>query len=363
MKVTFNLRQDVYWQNGDPVTAEDVMMNWDMLREWKPGRYSSTWENLIYTEVESPYTVSAYINKTSLYSLYDFAGTGLFFPKRILQEYEARLHDTADPWYHNPRLFTPSTQDYTAFFTHTTIPKDPNPVDPLVSTKYELLDISSNIGHNPSGAFAEPANMVEQYKCIIGCNPYIFDYWHSAENIAHSIKFPEFWWDCPVEQNFLAPTRVDPNTPFEFYLEVQSLGAKAGGELVPVTLAYINVTRDGVVNFTIPGPIVIPPFGTVIFGPFTTSFPKGLHYLDCLCVEGDPTPLPGSFYEHYIVITIKEDTNYDYVVDFRDIGAAARAFGSYPGQPRWNSRLDIIHDFFEDFRDIGAIARKFGWGT
>jgi len=384
MKVTFNLRHDVYWQNGDPLTADDVMMNWDMLREWKPGRYSTMWENLIYTEIEEPYTVSAYVNQTSLTTLYDFAGTGLFFPKRILQELEGRLHNTTHPWYHNPQLFRPWSEDYTAFFTQKTIPVDPAKVDPLISPKYEGLNIASNIGHNPSGAFAEPANMVTQYSCVIGCNAYIFDYWHPAENIGHMVKFPEYWWDCPVEQNFIAPTRVDPGQPFTFYLEVQNLGAKAGGVFVPVTLAYINQTKNGVVERQIPGPIVIPPFGTLVIGadgivtydefrngirptPFTEVFPeKCLHYLDCLCVEeepGGPVPLTDSFYKHYIWVTIKEDLNLDCKVDMlNDIRAAAKAFGSYPSHPRWDPRADINDDFKCDMiNDIRLVAKKFGW--
>jgi parallel beta-helix repeat protein len=47
-------------------------------------------------------------------------------------------------------------------------------------------------------------------------------------------------------------------------------------------------------------------------------------------------------------------------VDMRDIGLAARAFGSSPGNPRWNPAADINYDFKVDMRDIGPIARQFG---
>jgi len=380
MKVTFYLRQDVYWQNGDPLTAEDVKMNWDMLREWKPGRYSTMWENLIYTEIPAPYVVTAYINQTSLTTLYDFAGTALFFPKRILQELEARLHDVSDPWYHNPRAFRPWEEDYTAFFQHTVIPVDPDPVDERFSPIYEGMDISGNIGHDPSGPFAEPENMVEEYKCIIGVNPYIYDYWHPAENMAHSVKYPMFWWDCPVEQNFIAPTRVEPGEDFPFWIEVSNYGAKAGGEFVPVVLDYINLTVDGEVVETIPGPITIPPFGSVIIGgdytvvnftdykagtvppPFTGNFPEGgLHYLDCVCVE-EGEPLECSYYEHYIWVTLETDLYpYDFKVDMIDLWLCAKAFGSFPVHPRWNPVCDVDHNFKVDMIDLWRIAKDFGW--
>jgi ABC-type transport system substrate-binding protein len=377
MKLTFNLRHDVYWQNGDQVTAEDVMMNWDMLREWKPGRYSTMWQNLIYTEVESPFTVAAYINQTSITSLYDFADTALFFPKRILQEYEARLHDVSDPWYHDPQAFTPWTQDYTSFFTHTKIPVDPDPVDPSFSNIYEGDDISGNIGHDPSGDYAEPAKMTEEYKCLIGCGEYIFDYWHDADNIGHMVAFPKFWWDSPVEQNFIAPTRVDPGQTFEYYEEVQNLGAKAGGEFTPVTISYINLTVDGAVVGQIEGPIVIQPFQTVVIGasgivtyeeyqhgtkpaPFNYTFPtKGLHYLDCIIVVDDPIVLTDSFYKHYIWVTFKEDINLDFQVDFKDLLSVSKAFESYPGHPRWDSRADINDNFRVDMQDLNLVYYRY----
>lgn len=381
MKVQFNLRHDVYWQNGDQVTAEDVMMNWDMLREWKPGRYSTMWENLIYTEMEDPFTVAAYVNQTSISTLYDFAGTGLFFPKRILQELEARLHNVTHPWYHNARAFMPWLEDYTAFFKHKKIPVDPAPVDPLISTKYEGDDISGNIGHNPLGDFAEPPKMVEEYTCLIGCNPYIYDYWHPMENIAHVVAFPKFWWNCPVEQNFIGPVRVDPGQPFAFYEEVQNMGAKIGGEFVEVVLDYINITKNGVVVRQIPGPIVIPPFGTIVIGeggivtyeqfrlgirpaPFIEVFPeKCLHYLDCICVEYEPEgpfPLECSSYKHYIWVTLVEDINLDCKVDLKDVYAAGKAYGSKPGTAKWDARCDVNDDFKVDLKDYYAICKKYG---
>ncbi len=51
----------------------------------------------------------------------------------------------------------------------------------------------------------------------------------------------------------------------------------------------------------------------------------------------------------------------DFKVDMRDIGGAARAFGSYPGHERWTAIADINDDKKVDMRDIGGIARMFGW--
>ncbi len=60
------------------------------------------------------------------------------------------------------------------------------------------------------------------------------------------------------------------------------------------------------------------------------------------------------------------EINHDFKVDMKDIGIAARAFGSYPGHPRWNPLADItgptylVPDGKVEMRDIGIIARNFG---
>lgn len=61
------------------------------------------------------------------------------------------------------------------------------------------------------------------------------------------------------------------------------------------------------------------------------------------------------------------DINHDYKVDMKDVGIAAHAFGTVPGDPRWNPLADItgpvtwVPDGRVDMRDIGTIARNFGW--
>ena len=55
------------------------------------------------------------------------------------------------------------------------------------------------------------------------------------------------------------------------------------------------------------------------------------------------------------------DINFDGVVDMRDGGIAALAFGSHPGHPRWNPEVDTNGDDQIDMRDIALVARNFGW--
>jgi len=59
-------------------------------------------------------------------------------------------------------------------------------------------------------------------------------------------------------------------------------------------------------------------------------------------------------------VTIPGDINNDKKVDMKDVGAAAKAFGSYPGHPRWNPNADIIENNKIDMRDIAIVAKNFG---
>jgi parallel beta-helix repeat protein len=54
------------------------------------------------------------------------------------------------------------------------------------------------------------------------------------------------------------------------------------------------------------------------------------------------------------------DINNDGKVDVKDINIAARAFGSSPGNPRWNPLADVNHDGKVDIRDIALIAKHYG---
>ena len=59
-------------------------------------------------------------------------------------------------------------------------------------------------------------------------------------------------------------------------------------------------------------------------------------------------------------VNLTGDINGDGIVDYKDIGIVCRAFGSYPGHPKWDSRADLNGDEFIDYMDIGICCRNFG---
>lgn len=59
-------------------------------------------------------------------------------------------------------------------------------------------------------------------------------------------------------------------------------------------------------------------------------------------------------------VKMPTDLNNDHKVDIIDIATAAKAFGSYPGHPRWEFVADVNSDGKVDILDIARIAKNFG---
>jgi len=63
---------------------------------------------------------------------------------------------------------------------------------------------------------------------------------------------------------------------------------------------------------------------------------------------------------HFNVTLVGPDVNGDGKVDMKDIALAGRAFGTVPGDARWNPFADINLDNKVNLFDIALVARKFG---
>ena len=54
------------------------------------------------------------------------------------------------------------------------------------------------------------------------------------------------------------------------------------------------------------------------------------------------------------------DVNIDGVVDMKDVTAILRAYGTTPGQPKWNSNCDMNSDNIIDMKDLTIVLRNYG---
>jgi hypothetical protein len=61
-----------------------------------------------------------------------------------------------------------------------------------------------------------------------------------------------------------------------------------------------------------------------------------------------------------ILTTLPTDVNGDRRVNIVDVAIVAKAFGSRPGNPRWNPLADMNGDLYIDITDISLVAKSFG---
>lgn len=130
-------------------------------------------------------------------------------------------------------------------------------------------------------------------------------------------------------------------------------------------LAYYNTTSLGGV------PVADLAPGAQIDEVFTfntTGLPCGNY-----TISGQASIVPfefnttnNVFVDGVLKIRIVGDINGDGTVDITDVATAAKAFGSKPGNPRWNPDADItgnkylVPDGVVDIMDIALIAKNFG---
>jgi len=83
MEITYHLRKDVFWQDGNPFTANDAKFNWEFIKYNKIPRYMTVWQYLDHVEVIDDYTVKVVLNTKSQFLVYDFAGLAAYFPPPV----------------------------------------------------------------------------------------------------------------------------------------------------------------------------------------------------------------------------------------------------------------------------------------
>ena len=337
--VTFLMRQDVYWQDWRPgddgVNAYDCVYNLRTMRVYKPPKYASVWAHLVYEEADGPYKFNVYFDSTSLYHVSNVAAVALLVPEDVIKAVEQQVEDG----------------ELDHFFDW----------DPAFNYYEDLMD-------------RPPPAEYPWMKQIVGCGPFVFDYYDRGAAVGHVTEFGTgsaqvaHHVSAPVIGGVYGEWRVEPDTTYTYDPLVQNLGAKTNtneGECTNMTVD-VKVYVDDVIRFAVTN-INLDPWESICLGPYTTvPMPIGLHSVKVDVYDAEDDSLIHT-YVHTYVATIREDINtctgelLDFTVDMRDIGRAARAFGSYPGHLRWDPPCDVNDDFEVDMRDIGSIARKFGW--
>ncbi|MEW6505999.1 MAG: ABC transporter substrate-binding protein, partial [Chloroflexota bacterium] len=316
-KFRFHIMDGVKWHDGKSVTVEDIEFALNYSRNFP--RLESVWQSVLWSQIVDPTTIDIYLNTTASNAYWlqdDLAAIATMFPKHI---YEKAGSTTA-------KLWEISYQSWTG---------KPPPAE------YPFM------------------------KALIGCGPYVFDYWNKTSGIVHLVKFQNYWIDGPLKLEITAPTQVDPDTAFEYTVDILNAGSinSETDEFATAIIDYIEIYEDDNLINVLAGPFAVEPFSHLKLEPCTnTRLNKGLHTLSFkLYAYGELYDQ----YTHLVYSTIKEDINSDFYVGVDDVFAVASAFGSQPppfsGCERWNEHCDVNEDYYVGIDDIFQIASSFSW--
>jgi hypothetical protein len=329
-KVTFHIRPGVYWQDGDEWTADDIAFSYRTIENLHLAQFATIDSTLVYSDVKDKYTIDIYMNCTGLWFIYDYIGAANMFNYNVWK-----------PLWDHPveaETFQPWATDY----------------DDWMLDKWGVITDTG------------------QLTCIVGTGPYLFVEWDQVAGVAHLTanrpdKFysgqPGYWRTSAVVSSVNGPTFMETSSPvtYEFSINFESLDW-FGTQSYTINSADIYCCNGTVTPITGLAGGSLANYTRTTSGTYTVTLDTGEHHI-IINVTTTSGPYAGETYiaDKPIYVTRLEDTNRDIKVDMRDIGTAARAFGSYPGHLRWSYISDINHDHKVDMRDIGQIARYFGW--
>lgn len=352
MKVTYYLRNDVYWQDSGaggfmfPFTAEDCQFAFNTLKKWQVGRYARFWNTIVYTEAEGPYKFVSYFNATSLW-YEDYPQLASYFPKHIYYILDEMADQTPGTYDDQKLVFdgmVPDEWDYKDW-TAKAAELYATSTDPLFKKYYEDW---------PTGGL-DPRESDAPQTANVGIGAFVYDYYDDSTRVGQVHANPIYWVDSPIKAVIDTRQRVEPGSTTEYTVIVANYGYELDNELGDITV-NVEIFEDGVSMYNVTD-VQVPLWDWATLGPYTTS---SLDVGDCeISVE-----IQGSVIDTYSFtakVTIKEDLDYSYGVSIKDIALTAKAFGSYPGHIRWDPRADIDGNFKVTIKDIAKVAMRFGW--
>jgi len=101
---------------------------------------------------------------------------------------------------------------------------------------------------------------------------------------------------------------------------------------------------------------------TIAFIWNTAGFAKGNYTIWAYAwpVPGETNTADNSFTDCWVKVVTPGNVNGDQIVDMKDITIILRAYGSTPGQPKYNPNADVNCDGIVDMKDVTIALRNYG---
>ncbi len=358
-KIRLKLRPDITWHDGTPLTTADVYFTWveleQLLREQGiPPPPWWHWEEILDIKLYDAYNFELLFSQQSMW-LWGRASSTIILPKHIWKPLiETAPGDVMSGFAPDPNLIGSGPWRLEEYVEGSHVLLVANRPDDTVQTNLPgSTPVTSPKGyyrHHPIIAEAM-VNGTRSAKIDYYTQPYRVDY--KVYNL----------YDQPITGDI---SITYPNeTTIEFRDTVITTEANWThswiGEitLFRTTSVEVNVTLptefEGVYSWT------HAFYGTIItykdgwFGLYKDIIP----YFDGPDIAGSNLYDDLGLTEYPYKFQLPTP---DFKIDMKDIAQVARAFGAYPGHPRWYMGIgDINNDYIVDMKDIGNTARKFGW--
>jgi len=411
-KVTITLRPDVYWQDGQPFTAADVIYtltecNKDLIDSTRPGGalppawWYPTVQYMQSIELLDPYNIEILLNVNSVWAMGWVIGS-VVIPKHIWKPIIGQPNGKGgwtmapsgaanavqgvrpDPFIigTGPFRWSSGVGD-TVGSTVTLVANKPNSVVNGITSPgyYNYYPIWPEIGtpNNKVKFNLGPHDFNVSILCEITLYNLFLGYTGEfpgeldvtfrllidgvIQNVTTGLVIPSWNYNSPFPEIGEGP-EVGPFPKWEYDADDGTVEYYFWLNVTNPSFHYITVQVQITSPPTIPGNSEVNPWlgkWINVTLPVYTSLvtdPAGSDIFSDLAGIG----VPG-----YSLVTqgwMKgEVPTSDLKTDGRDLLAMSRAFGTFPGYAAWNSACDVNNDYKVDGRDLLAASRNFGWIT
>lgn len=159
------------------------------------------------------------------------------------------------------------------------------------------------------------------------------------------------------------PAEAATGTAFVYANAFTALPRDGGYSYSPEKYNTFSITVTDSASIVSAGTETMETQASSTEGNYTLNFKMPTIY----GIIGNYTIYVSSYYQgHYasniatFEATLLGDVNRDGKVDMKDIGITVKAFGSTPGDPRWNPDADVTGDNVVDMKDVGKVVADFG---
>jgi len=384
-KVTITLRPDAYWQDGQPVTAADVLymlteINKDMIAKgFPPAWWYPTVQYMRSVEMLDPYNIEILLSVNSVWAVGWVIGS-VVIPKHIWKPIvDASISPTNHPYIQGvrpdpniigsgPFRWSAGVGD-TVGSTITLVANKPGSVvNGITSPGYYLYNpiyVDINPDNGKSKITLDPTTMsvtsnitTTTRNLWYGGNLVVDKYVYISNGTKNPAGFPTTSTLLLSSTLGINLATVSPYPSGASDLETLNI-------LLPRHMLFFLKVAEKIVGPALlpdsePNPwlntwinVTLPIYVSVKVDLAASNLYKDMGY-------NTPTRFPQNQTSYPNDLILEVGTS-DFKVDGKDLGAVATAYGSYPGSPTWNSACDVNNDYKVEGKDLGAVADLFGW--